>query len=268
MAACSRRACSWLDQWTDHPLKNQPLEHRPQVARAMDGQRRRGRPTRRHPSTTTSASTTLIAAAAAAGALLLSILGAAHAFQPPPPPPSLSSPPPLIPTARVPWPLHAAGAAGAGPADSTAAAAAVRERLVDGEREGTLVVSTGRFPLIGLPAWSLPLHVGVLLSVEEKRKARKGRDGTCLWALGSGSGWMGCGVLGMMAGKRQQSPNRQTRPIDAARIHTHIYTHTEPGGGYFLYDFVPAEPTAPSTAVKLFSGGRVPGLVREKVGLR
>lgn len=42
-------------------------------------------------------------------------------------------------------------------------------------------------------------------------------------------------------------------------------TCTGPDNGYFLFDFVPAEPTAPSTAVKLFTGRRVPGLVREKV---
>jgi hypothetical protein len=36
--------------------------------------------------------------------------------------------------------------------------------------------------------------------------------------------------------------------------------------GFFLFDFVPAEPTAPVTALRLFSGGRVPGVVREKVG--
>lgn len=62
-------------------------------------------------------------------------------------------------------PLHADGTA----------AAAIRERLIDGEREGTLVVSTGRFPLIGLPSWSPSLHVGVLLSVEDKGKGNKGK---------------------------------------------------------------------------------------------
>lgn len=51
-------------------------------------------------------------------------------------------------------------------------AAVIRERLIDGEREGTLVVSTGRFALIGLPPWSPPLHVGVLLSAEGKGKTR------------------------------------------------------------------------------------------------
>lgn len=71
----------------------------------------------------------------------------------------------LLGRSRPATPLHAAGAA----------AAVIRERLIDGEREGTLVVSTGRFPLIGLPSWSPPLHVGVLLSVAEKGNGNKGK---------------------------------------------------------------------------------------------
>jgi hypothetical protein len=70
------------------------------------------------------------------------------------------------------------------------AAARVREQLVDGERDGALVVSTGRFPLIGLPAWSPPLHVGVLLSVEEKGK---GRGNARTAAVGGGGGGGGGG---------------------------------------------------------------------------
>jgi hypothetical protein len=44
-----------------------------------------------------------------------------------------------------------------------------------------------------------------------------------------------------------------------------LMTGQSPSGGYFLFDFVPAEPTAPTTALALFRGGRVPGVVREKV---
>lgn len=68
--------------------------------------------------------------------------------------------------------VRAATATGGSESSSSTAAAAaraVRERLLEGERAGSLVVSTGRFPLIGMPAWSPPLHVGVLLSVEEKK---------------------------------------------------------------------------------------------------
>lgn len=120
------------------------------------------------------------------------------------------------------------------------------------------MVSTGRFPLIGLPAWSPPLHVGVLLSVEEK--GGKGR------ALGAGDGK----CEGVRSIGSSRSCHRHISP--SANPPTSFY-HTNAGGGalspgYFLLDFVPAEPTAPATALALLSGRRVPGVVRDKVRRR
>jgi hypothetical protein len=89
---------------------------------------------------------------------------------------------------RPPVTPHAAAASGGWP-DSGTAARAIREQLLDGERAGSLVVSTGRFPLIGMPAWSPPLHVGVLLSVEEGKK-KKGGGGT--YAYENVCGRRGC----------------------------------------------------------------------------
>lgn len=182
-------AIQWtpVSLWLIFMALSSPLPNKQRARGRMEGCRCRSRSTRSRPRPSTSPSSLpyylnarLAHGVALALLLLLLLLAAnntAHAFH--------HAPLLLQSTPRQATHLRAAGTG------ATTYAAVVRERLLDAEREGTLVVSTARFPLIGMPSWSPPLHVGMVLSVEEKGKKKGGgkkrgggnRDGT--HALGS-----------------------------------------------------------------------------------
>ena len=107
----------------------------------------------------------------------------------------------------------------------------------------TLNVATANMPLVGFPSWAPPLHT-VVLFYEEKSIDKGKAFRAC--SMGFKEGWLVspfCPLLSLYL-----PPTRLLPP-----------------GSYILFDFLPSDPTAISTAFSLLTGGSVEGIVREKI---